>query len=187
MKIEIDLDAVELGEPAFGEAPEGFNAVDVGAAFGEGFLLVDAHMLVVADIHQAVVSRPAIGADDALGVDSPANDGPQGVLGAISHDLGVDFPLALEDAEDGLLEGSTAPQPGQGTAPNPARPKVTFIHFHHPSKLPALVHPLQGDEQPEALVKGVHRLAVEFQKRRCLRRRKVQTKVLHYFFDPILA
>ena len=95
MKIEIDFDAVELGEPAFGEAPEGFDAVDVGAALGEGFLLVDAHMLVVADIDQAVVSGPAIGADDALRVDPAANDGPQGVLGAVGHDFGIDFPLPL--------------------------------------------------------------------------------------------
>lgn len=88
MKSEVDLDAVEFGEPAFGEASEGFDAIDVGAAFGEGLLFVDADVLVVADIHQTVVPRPAVGADDALRVDPPANDGPQGVLGAIGHDLG---------------------------------------------------------------------------------------------------
>ena len=40
MKIEIDFDAVELGESAFGEAPEGFDAVDVGASFCESLLFV---------------------------------------------------------------------------------------------------------------------------------------------------
>ncbi len=68
MKIEINFDAVELGKPAFGEAPEGLDAVDVGAASGEGFLFVDAHMFVIADIHQAVVSRPTVGADDARSI-----------------------------------------------------------------------------------------------------------------------
>ena len=187
MKIEIDFDAVELGEPAFGEAPEGFDAVDVGAALGEGFLLVDAHMLVVADIDQAVVSRPAIGADDALRVDPAANDGPQGVLGAVGDDFRVNFPLPLKDAEDGLFERSPASQSRQGASPNPAGAKVAFIDFHHPSKLPVLIHPLQSNQEPQALVKRVHRLAIELQKSRRLRGRKVQTKAFHYFFDPILA
>ena len=120
MKIEIDFDTVELGEPAFGEAPESLNAVDMGATFCKSLLLVDAHMLVVADIDQAIVSWPAVGADDALGIDPPADDGPQGVLGAIGHDLREDFPLPLEDAEDRLLERSPAPQPGQRTSANAA-------------------------------------------------------------------
>lgn len=187
MKIEIDFDAVELGEPAFGEAPEGFDTVDVGATFGEGLLFVDAHMLVVTDIDQAVVSRPAIGADDALRVDPAANDGPQGVLGAIGDDFGVDFPLPLEDAEDGLFERSPAPQAWQGASSNPARAKVAFINLHHSSKRPAPVHPLQGNQQPEALIKRVHGLPIQLQKSGCLRRCKIQTKALHYFFDPILA
>ena len=187
MKIEIDFDAVELGEPAFGEAPEGFDAVDVGAAFGEGLFLVDSHMLVVADIDQAVVSRPSIGADDALRIDPAPDDGPQGVLGAVGHDFGIDFPLPLKDAEDGLFERSPTTQPGQGAASDPAGTKVTFIHLHHSSKRTAPVHPLQGDQEPETLIKGVHRLAIELQKRRGLRRCKIQTKAFHYFFDPILA
>jgi len=187
MKIEINFDPVELGEPAFCKAPEGLDAVDVGAAPGEGFLLVDAHMLVVADIDQAVVSGPAIGADDALQIDPAADDGPQGVLRAIRNDFGVDFPLPLEDAEDGLFEGSPATQAWQGASPDPARAKVAFIHLHHSSKSPAPVHPLQGDQEPEALIKRVHGLPIQLQKRSCLRRCKIQTKALHYFFDPILA
>jgi len=187
MKIEIDFDAVELGEPAFGEAPEGFDAIDVGAAFGEGLLFVDADVLVVADIHQTVVPGPTVGAYDALRVDPPADDGPQGVLGAIGHDLGVNFPLPLEDAEDGLLERSPAPQPGQRTSSNPAGAKVAFIDFHHPLKLLASIHPLQSDEEPETLIVVVDGLAVDLQKRRCLRRREVQTEAFHYFFDPVFA
>jgi len=187
MKIEIDFDAVELGKPAFGEAPEGFDAVDVGAALGEGLLLVDADVLVVADIHQTVVPGPAVRAYDALRIDPPANDGPQGVLGAIGHDLGVNFPLPLEDAEDGLLERSPAPQPGQGASADPAGTKVAFIDFHHSLKLLTSIHPLQSDQEPETLIVAVDGLAVGLQKCRCLRRREVQAEALHYFFDPILA
>ena len=56
MKIKVGLDSVELGQAALGEAPEGFDAVDVSAAVGERLLLVDAHVLVVADIDQAIVT-----------------------------------------------------------------------------------------------------------------------------------
>ena len=34
MKMEMDLDPVELGEPAFGEAPESFNPIDGGRGLG---------------------------------------------------------------------------------------------------------------------------------------------------------
>ena len=74
MKIEMDLNAVELGEPAFGKAPKRFDPVDVGTASGERLLFVDAHMLVVADIDQAVVSGPAVRAEDVLRVD-PQSEG----------------------------------------------------------------------------------------------------------------
>ena len=187
MKIEIDFDAVELGESAFGEAPEGFDAVNVGSAFGEGFLLVDTHMLVVADIDQAIVSRPTVGANDALRVDPAANDGPQSVLGAVGDDFGVNFPLPLEDAEDGLFEGSPATQARQSASPDATGTEVAFVHLHHSLKSPAPVHPLQSNQEPEALVKRVHRLPIQLQKSGSLRRCKIQAKAFHYFFNPILT
>ena len=67
MKIKVGFDTVELGQATLGEAPAGFDAVDVGAAVGKRLLLVDAHVLVVADIDQAIESGPAIGAEDAPG------------------------------------------------------------------------------------------------------------------------
>ena len=66
MKLEVGFDAVELGQTAFGKAPEGFDSVDVSAAIGKGFLFVDPHMFVITDIDQAIIARPAIGAEDAL-------------------------------------------------------------------------------------------------------------------------
>jgi len=77
MKIKVGFDAIKFGQAALGEAPEGFDAIDVGATTGEGFLLVDAHMFVVADVDEAVVARPSVRTDDALGIDPPANDGPE--------------------------------------------------------------------------------------------------------------
>jgi len=61
-------------------------------------------------------------------------------------------------------------------------PSISLLHAKRTT-----VHPLQGDQEPEALIKRVHGLPIQLQKRSCLRRCKIQTKALHYFFDPILA
>jgi hypothetical protein len=61
VEFEIGFDAVELGQASFSKAPEGFDPVDVSAAIGEGFLFVNAHMFVVVDIDQAIITWPAIG------------------------------------------------------------------------------------------------------------------------------
>ena len=159
--MEVDFNAVELGKPALGEAPEGFDAVDVGAALCEGFLLVDAHMLVIADIHQAIVSRPAIGTDDALRIDPSTDNGPQCVLGTVLDDLGVNLSLPLEDAEYRLFEGAPASQPGQRASTDTTGAKVAFIDFHHPSKLPAQGHSPQSNQEPQTLIVGIDGLAVE--------------------------
>src|SRR5450759_1378788 len=79
----------------------------MSAAIGEGFLFVNAHMFVVADIDQAIISWPAIGAQDALWIDPAPDDGSQGLLGAVSDDFGINFALALEDTEDTLFAGSS--------------------------------------------------------------------------------
>ena len=185
MKLKVGFDSVELGQAALGEAPEGFDAVDMSAAVGKGLLLVDAHVPVVADIDQAIVTGPAIGAEDALRVDPPPNDGPQSIGRAIVNDFRVDLPLALEDAEDGLFERAATAQTRQRAASDSARSEVTFIHFDYSSERPALVHPLQADEEPEALVKGVDRLAIELQQPGRLSRRQIETKAFHHFSDSI--
>ena len=105
VEFEIGFDAIELGQASFRKAPEGFNPVDVSTAIGEGFLFVNAHMFVVADIDQAIISWPAIRAKDALRIDPAPDDGSQGLLGAVSDDLGINFSLALEDAEDLVVCG----------------------------------------------------------------------------------
>ena len=86
MKIEIGFDTVESSKAAFGEAPERLDSVDVSTPLGEGFLFVDADMLIEPNVHQAVVARPAIRADDAGGIDPAANNGSQCSLGAVFDD-----------------------------------------------------------------------------------------------------
>src|ERR1700679_1987702 len=153
MKIEINFDPVEPGQTALGEAPEGFDAIDVSAAFGEGFLFIDADMLVEPDVHQAVVAGATIRADDAGGIDPAANNRSQRGLGAVFNDFGIDLSTSLEDAEDRLLEGASTAQTRQGTAPYPTWSKVAFIDLYNPLKLAALHHSLNCDQKAEPSVK----------------------------------
>lgn len=170
MKPEVGFNAIELSQPSLRKAPEGFDAVDVSAAIGEGFLLVDAHMLVVANINQSIIPRPAIGAENACRVDPASNDGAQSGLGAVRDDFGINFSLPLEDAEDRLLAGASAAQPGQSSASDPVCSKITLVDFDHSSQTAALSHALQNNEESKPVIKAVDRLAVESQKRRRLGR-----------------
>ena len=68
--------AVELLEPPLGVAPEALDAVDVTLAVGELVrAMMDSEVLRVADIHESVVTAPAVGVDDGIGGDSAANNG----------------------------------------------------------------------------------------------------------------
>ncbi len=61
------------------------------------------------DIHQAVITTPAIGVDNAVGIDLAADDGLQRGFGCIRDDLGVDAVTALEQTKDDCFAaGSTS-------------------------------------------------------------------------------
>ena len=187
MKIEIGFDSVEPGETTLGEAPERLDAIDVGSSLGKGFLFVDADMLVETDIHQAVIARPAIGANDAGWIDPAPDNSSQRSLGAVFDDFGIDFTMPLEDAEDRLLKGPSATQARQRTASYPARSKVAFIDFHNSLALAALHRSLNRNQQPEPGIKPVDRLAVELEQMGGLCGRQIETKALQDFFDPVLG
>ena len=74
MEFEVRFDAVKFHEPAFGETPESFDAIDVGFAFNEGSALLDPDMFVIAHIDQPIVTDPQIGVQYASGVNMAAND-----------------------------------------------------------------------------------------------------------------
>ena len=82
--------AVELHEPCLCKGPEGLNAVDVITSPGELITAVmDAKMLFVSQVNQAVISTPSIGVYNALDVHLSANDGLESGLSAVGHDFGV--------------------------------------------------------------------------------------------------
>lgn len=89
-------ESIELHEPGLGKGPKGFDAVNMVPSPGELVLaMMDAIMLFVTQVHQAVVASPAVGVNHALGVHLAPDDGLQSGLGAILYDLGVDLAASL--------------------------------------------------------------------------------------------
>ena len=187
MKIEIGFDAVESSKAALCEAPERLDAVDVSATLGEGFLFIDADMLVETDIDQAVIAGPTIGADDAGGIDPTPDDSSQRGLGAVLNDFCVDLAPSFEDAKDRLLESASAAQAWQRAASYPAGTEIAFIDLHDPLELAALHGSLQGNQKPKPGIQSIHGLPIELQKMRRLSGRQVQAKAFQDLFYPIFG
>jgi hypothetical protein len=119
--------AVELRQPPFGKAPETLDAVHVTLAAGEFTLIViDPQMPGISDIDQTVIAAPAIGMDDTVDAHMASNGPQKRAFAAVRHDLGINVPVAFEDAkDDGLAAGATA-----AFTANSTRSEVTFIDFH---------------------------------------------------------
>ena len=120
------VNASETVQPDLCEAPEGLDAIDVGLTSYELALAVlDAKMLLVAEVHKAVVAAPAIAVDDTSDVHSASNDGLQTASLYIRNDLGVDLAVALEESEHNRLPARTPPT----LAPDATRTEVRFVHL----------------------------------------------------------
>lgn len=150
----------EPRQPALGVAPEALDAVDVVAGDPSAAELVgpviDPQVLLAAHVHQAVVARPAVGADDAVEADFAPNRRQKHCFRAVGHHLGVDLVAAFVDAEDGRLP-ARAPA---GFALDAAWTEVAFVDLdgaaEGPFELARLGHALsQAGQEP------VGRVAVE--------------------------
>lgn len=111
MKRELVVaDTVKLCQPVLGVAPERFDAVDmIGASHEFVVSMVDPKVLLQANVHQSVIATPAIGMNDAVGIDLAADDGLQRGFGGIGDDFGVHAVIALEQTkDDGLASGASA-------------------------------------------------------------------------------
>ena len=135
MEVEtIGADAVKLGEPAFGEGPEGFDAVDVLPRSARELRLIMVDPIVpVAVEHEAVVGHPTVGVDRT----APTHEFPDKRRDfpgtGIADDLGGDPAVAFQDAEDRHL-GCTSAAP--------------------PLALAAEVALVELDRSPEGLIRG---------------------------------
>ena len=141
--------ALELLKTGFGEAPKGFNAVEVPSATHEFILAVtDTGMAVEAHVHQPVVAAPAVGVDYGSRVDFAAYNGLQDLFRAVGDDFGVHLPAAFEQAKD----NSFAARASAPFAPHSPRAEVTFVEFNGSAQLgrhraPGLQAPAQTQLQ----------------------------------------
>ena len=119
--------AIELLQAPPGIAPEALDAVDVTVVISKLVrAMIDSQVFSIADINKSVVAAPAVTVNDGVCQDATANNGLQGSLFAVRHDLRVDLALSLEEAEDDGLAPGTA----TALAAHAMRAEVRFIHFN---------------------------------------------------------
>ena len=102
-------DATEFYEAVFGEAPEGFDAINVNLTPSElVFVMVNSMMLVTIG-YQPVISLPSIGLDITASLDVSLEDRHQLLLGAVLHHTDEE-PIAafMEPQDRDLTPGTTA-------------------------------------------------------------------------------
>ena len=175
LEVQIERTWVHASEPAhacLGVAPEAFDAVDVIAANGATTELVasmiDAQVLLVAHVHQAVVALEAVGVDDRAEIHFASHRGQNHTLFTTLDDLGVDLAMSLAHTKHDRLSACTS----ASFAFDTTRPEVAFVNFDVPSErsleLARLSHALaQRREQT------VHRVAVQRGELRDLHRRQI--------------
>lgn len=151
---------MEFHQAPLGKRPEGFDAVDMASAASKLVLpVMDSVVLLVAQIDEAVIAPPAIRVDDAVEVDPSPDNGLQRGLSAIRDDLGVDFSVSLEDAEDRCFAGgSTA-----SFALDSLAAEVGFIDFDLTGKRRFMLAQF-GDSLSDEVEVAIDRVAVEASK-----------------------
>lgn len=125
VQIKVNFDSVEADHPAFGEAPERFDAVEVHPAL-RSFLPVDMGVFVEPHIYQPIIDGSAVRADDAGWIDLALDHRSQSSSRAVLDDLGVNFSLAFEDAKDQLLRTCHVHAGGVAGSPVPNWNRSSF-------------------------------------------------------------
>jgi hypothetical protein len=101
--------STEANQARFGVTPETFNAVDVSTTFSEFVLaMIDAKVLAITDIDQAIVATPAVRIDHALKLDSTPDNRLESGPGAVGNDLSIDVTVPLKDSKDDRFPKSSA-------------------------------------------------------------------------------
>jgi hypothetical protein len=122
--------APETSQGGFGVPPKAFYLVDMTRTAGKFIVaMIDPEMLLVSQVHQAVVSSPSIGMDDTFNVDSAPDHGLKGETAAIRYDLDIDPAFPLENPEDNGCFASTS---AAKTFDSPW-PEVAFINLNFAS------------------------------------------------------
>ena len=165
----------ELSQSKFSKSPKRFNPVNVGVSLGKLVVVViDTVMLLIAQIHEAVVSTPPVRIKHTVKSNSPLDHRMQSGSGDIAYNLGIDFPITLEQPEDGhFLECTPTSLPWNSFAS-----KVGLIHFHRPPKRRGLRTLLQQTLPQQAQI-TVDRVTIQSCQLGYLQRFHIQAKTLY--------
>ena len=91
----------ELHQAYFGKAPEAFDAVNMVGTDGKlVFRMVNAIVLLIAQINDAVVGAKPIGMDGRSGLDFAFDNRIKRFTSAVRNDLGINLSVSFIDAEN---------------------------------------------------------------------------------------
>ena len=131
--------AIKLCESALGKAPERLDSINVAGRVGKFILaMLDAVMLVVADVYQAVIAAPAVAVNHAFGIHFASYNALKRLFTGIRDNFSVHVPLALEYAKDNRFARCSPAT----LAGNPSGTEVRFINFDRTGHRSLLLRPL---------------------------------------------
>ena len=87
--------------------------------------IVDANMILVAQIDQTVISPPSIRMNDTFKLTTPPDNGLKRLSGTLRDDFSIDLPLSFENTKDYRLAHCTPPS----CAFKATSATITFIKF----------------------------------------------------------
>ena len=102
--------ATKPTKPCFGITPKTFNTVNMRLPLNKLIAsMVDAKMLLIAQIDQPIITSPSIGMNDTFKLNTPPDNGLKRLSGAIGDDFSIDLPLSFENTKDNRLAQCTPP------------------------------------------------------------------------------
>jgi hypothetical protein len=123
--------AAKFRQTHLGDAPEVLDAIDVRLALHKLVAaMIHPMMLLVAQIHQAAVTFPAIRINHAAQGHLAFQNGRQHRPGTVRHNLRINLPVAFEQAEHRhFLKSSPSP-----FAPDAPAAEITFVNLDLPTQ-----------------------------------------------------
>ena len=127
MKVEgISGYSMKFYQSIFSKRPKGLDPVDMAFASGKFIsTMMYSIVLLITQIHQAVVTSPLIRMDNTFRRDSTPYYSLQRCFGAIWYYLGIYFSLSLKDTKDWRFSSSST----AASASNSFGSEVRFVDF----------------------------------------------------------
>ena len=118
--------SMKFYQSVFSKGPEGFDSIDMAFASGKFIsTMMYSIVLLITQIHQAIVTSPLIRMDNAFRGDSTSYYRLQRCFGAIRNYLGIYFSLSLKNAKNWRFASS----PTAAFTSNSFGTEVGFINF----------------------------------------------------------